>query len=67
MAAAPSPSSRRRLASVGALPDEVSLELRQGAKDVEDELAATGDGVDVLGQALETKRRCSSSFTVSIR
>src|SRR5216683_2601036 len=37
-----------------ALPNEVALELRQGAKDVEDELAARRGGIDVFLQTAET-------------
>src|SRR3954447_13251246 len=33
---------------VSALPDEVSLELRQGPENMEDELASTARGVDLL-------------------
>ena len=39
--------------SLGPLADHVALELGQGAEDVEDQLAAAGGGVDLLGQALE--------------
>jgi hypothetical protein len=37
----------------GALPNQVSLKLSQGAKDVEDQLAARGRGVDLLSGALK--------------
>jgi hypothetical protein len=49
------PASRPggRQACLGALPDDVPLELRQGAEDVEDELPPGGGGVDLLGEALE--------------
>src|SRR4051794_34882260 len=39
--------------SVGALANDVALELRKGAEDVEDELPAAGRGVDLLSEALE--------------
>src|SRR5215203_3508691 len=38
---------------LGALANDVALELGKGAEDVEDELPAAGRGVDVLGEALE--------------
>src|SRR4051812_17611966 len=38
---------------MGSLPDEVPLKLRQGAEDVEHQLAATGRGVDLLLQGPE--------------
>ena len=40
-------------ACLGALPDDVALELRESSKDVEDELSAGGRGVDLLGEASE--------------
>jgi len=40
-------------ARLGSLPDEVTLELGQRADDVEDELAATRPGVQLLLQAPE--------------
>src|SRR4051812_12509126 len=39
--------------SLGALTDDVALELRKCAEDMEDELPAAGRGVDLLGGALE--------------
>src|ERR1700722_8960932 len=42
-----------RQPSHGALPDESAFKLRQGAEDVEDELATVGSRVDVLGQRAE--------------
>ena len=47
------PRPRRGEPGVGPLPDQVALELGQRPEDVEDELAARGGGVDLLGQALE--------------
>ena len=38
---------------MSAFADEVTLELSQRAEDVEDELAAGGGGVDLLGEALK--------------
>ena len=38
---------------MGALADQIALELGQGPEDVEDELAARRGGVDLLGQTLE--------------
>ena len=35
------------------LPDEIPFELREGAEDMEDELAPGCGGIDLLGQALE--------------
>jgi len=43
----------RGQAGAGAFADEVAFELGQGGKDVEDELAAGGGGVDCLLQAAE--------------
>jgi hypothetical protein len=43
---------------LGSLPNEIPLKLRQGAKDMEDELSATGRGVDLLGEAL----KCNSAL-----
>ena len=40
-------------ACLGALPDDVALELRKGSKDMEDELSAGGRCVDLLGEAFE--------------
>src|SRR3954464_14184381 len=48
-----SPGSGRGKPGLGALADDVALELRKGAEDVEDELPAAGRGVDLLGEALE--------------
>src|SRR3954466_9155075 len=53
-AALASPCSGRGKPGLGALADDVALELGKGAEDVEDELAAAGRGVDLLGEALET-------------
>src|SRR5215213_4808266 len=52
-AALASSGSGRGKPGLGALADDVALELRKGAEDVEDELSATGRGVDLLGEALE--------------
>src|SRR3954452_20221582 len=52
-AALASPGSGRGKPGLGALADDVTLELRKGAEDVEDELPAAGRGVDLLGEALE--------------
>src|SRR4051794_20125800 len=52
-AAPASPGSGRGKPGLGALADDVALELRKGAEDVEDELPAAGRGVDLLGEALE--------------
>src|SRR4051794_15763398 len=52
-AAPASPASGRGKPGLGALADDVALELRKGAEDVEDELPAAGRGVDLLGEALE--------------
>src|SRR4051812_34813620 len=49
----PATSPRSRQACVSALADEVSLELGEGAEDVEDELTATGRGIDLLLQGSE--------------
>ena len=46
-------SPRRGQSCVDALPDQVALELGQRPEDVEDELAAGGGSVILLGQALE--------------
>ncbi len=35
------------------LPDQVSLKLRKRAKDMEDQLATTGDSINVLCQAFK--------------
>jgi hypothetical protein len=35
------------------LPDQVSLKLRECAKDMEDQLATTGDSINVLCQAFK--------------
>jgi len=48
-----SPRSRGRQACLGPLPDDVPLELRQGAEDVEDQLPPARGGVDLLGEALK--------------
>src|SRR5215207_20720 len=52
-AALASSGSGRGKPGLGALADDVALELRKGAEDVEDELPAAGRGVDLLGEALE--------------
>src|SRR5690349_789992 len=49
----PAPGARCSETCVGALPDDVALELCQGAKDVKDQLAATCCGVDLLLQGAE--------------
>ena len=41
---------------MGALPDQFELELGQRPEDVEDQLAAGRDGIDLLGQGLEARR-----------
>jgi hypothetical protein len=43
-------SPRRGQSCVNALPDRVALELDQRSADVEDELAAVGGSVTLLGQ-----------------
>ena len=53
-AAEPPARSCRMESSVSAFSDNFPLELGQGPKDMEDELAARGRGVDVLLQAFET-------------
>ena len=50
--AAPNPGSSQP--GGGAFADEVAFELGQGGKDMEDELAAGGGGVDRLLQAAES-------------
>src|SRR5215213_1323222 len=52
-AALASSGSGRGKPGLGALADDVALELGKGAEDVEDELPAAGRGVDLLGEALE--------------
>src|SRR5208337_2223929 len=52
-AAFASPGTGSSEACLGALPDDVALELCKGSKDVEDELSAGGRGVDLLGEALK--------------
>lgn len=52
-AALASPGSGSGKSCLGAFADEVALELRKGAEDVEDELPAAGCGVDLLSEALE--------------
>src|SRR5215207_9794274 len=52
-AALASPGSGSDKPCLGALADDVALELRKGAEDMEDELPAAGCGVDLLGEALE--------------
>src|SRR5215210_5885271 len=52
-AAPASAGSGRGKPGLGALADDVALELRKGTEDVEDELPAAGRGVDLLGEALE--------------
>jgi len=49
----PPPRPRRRQPRLGPLADQIALELRQCAEDVEDQLAATRRRVDLLGEALE--------------
>jgi hypothetical protein len=49
----PSSGPRCGQGGLGALTDEVTLKLGKGTKDVEDELAAAGRGVDLLGEATE--------------
>src|SRR4051812_19351379 len=49
--ASPGPGSGK--SCLGALADDVALELGKGAKDIKDELPAAGRGVDLLGEALE--------------
>lgn len=39
---------------IRALPNEVALELGQSAKDMEDQLPATGGGIDLFGEALKS-------------
>jgi hypothetical protein len=52
-AATATPGPGGRQPGGGAFADEVAFELGQGAKDVEDELAAGGGGVDRLLQTAE--------------
>src|SRR3954451_24100579 len=52
-AALASPGSSSCKSGLGALADDVALELGKRAEDVEDELPAAGRGVDLLGGALE--------------
>src|SRR4051812_26018914 len=52
-AALASSGSSRGKSCLGALADEVALELRKSTEDVEDELPAAGRGVDLFGGALE--------------
>src|SRR3954469_3779677 len=52
-AALASPGSGSGKPGLGALANDVALELRKGAEDVKDELPAAGRGVDLLGGALE--------------
>ena len=40
------------------LSDQSTLELGQGSKDMEDQLAAAGGRVDTLSQALEPRALC---------
>src|SRR2546429_621118 len=53
MATCTASDSRCSKPSVGALVDHVALKLCQGSEDVEDELAAAGGGIDLLGDAFE--------------
>jgi hypothetical protein len=48
-----SSGSGRGESRVGALADQIALELGQGPEEMEDELAARRGGVDLLGQTLE--------------
>jgi hypothetical protein len=50
-ATAASPSPGRLQAGLSPFADQIALELRQSAKDVEDELAAAGGRVDRLLEA----------------
>ena len=51
--AEPSPGPRCGQSGLGALANEIALELSQRAEDVKDELAPGGGGVDLLGEGLE--------------
>ncbi len=51
--ALPPAGTGRGQADLGSLTDAVPLALGQGPEDVEDQLAAAGGGVDLLGQAPE--------------
>jgi hypothetical protein len=49
-ATASSSCPRRRKPGLGSLADQIALKFGQCAKDVEDQFACAGCGVDVLGQ-----------------
>src|SRR5258706_8418751 len=59
--AAPDPATcaRGRRSRLGALADEVALELGECAKAMEEQLACAGRGVDALGQALALGHRAA--------
>ena len=48
--------------SLGALADEVTLELGECAKNLEDQLPRTRRRIDALGQALEANAACLQVF-----
>src|SRR3954467_12119392 len=57
----PTSSSSSCQACVGPLPDEIPLKLCERSEDMEDELAATGRGVDLLLQGAEANAPADKS------